>query len=296
MPQHFLTLLDLAGEDLRRLVARGCEFRRMHEQGRIYQPLKGKVLLMVFEAASSRTRVSFEAGMSSLGGHAINMAPGDSHLGRGEPIEDTAKALSGMIDAVTIRTLKHERLEAFAAAASVPVINAMTDRSHPCQLLADMQAYLELRGEIAGKRVAFIGDGYNLCLSYIEAGTQFGFELKVATPQGMEPQVPDWAKGVEVCNSPEQAVLGADLVVTDVWASLGQDAEREAKVASFEGFQVTPQLLDLANTEALFMHCLPAHQGEEVAEGLFEDPRAVVWHEAHNRRYAQQALLERLLA
>lgn len=295
MPQHFLTLLDLGGEDLRRLIARGGELRRMHQEGRVYQPLKGKVLLMIFEAASSRTRVSFEAGMSFLGGHAINMAPGDSQLGRGESLQDTAKALSGMIDAVSIRTLDHQRLEAFAAAASVPVINAMTNRSHPCQLLADMQTFFELRGDIAGKRVAFIGDGYNLCLSYVEASVQFGFDLVIATPIGMEPHLPHWGKAVEVCNAPEVAVRRADLVVTDVWASLGQDAEREAKVARFEGFQVTPGLLDRATKEVLLMHCLPAHHGEEISHGLFEDPRAVVWHEAHNRRYAQQALLERLL-
>ena len=295
MPQHFLTLLDLAGEDLVRLIARGCEFRRMHAQGRIYQPLKGRVLLMLFEAASSRTRVSFEAGMSSLGGHAVNMAPGDSQLGRGEPLQDTAKALSGMIDAVAIRTLNHERLETFAAAASVPVINAMTDRSHPCQLLADMQTFKELRGDIRGRRVAFVGDGHNMCLSYAEAAAQFGFELKIATPGGMEPVLPSWADAVEVGNSPAQAVRGADLVVTDVWASLGHDAEREARVARFAGFQVTPRLLDCASKDALFMHCLPAHHGEEVAAGLFEDSRAVIWREAHNRRYAQQALLEFLL-
>lgn len=295
MPHHFLTLLDFSGEELRRLVARGSEFRRLHQEGQIYQPLKGKVLLMVFEAASSRTRVAFESGMSSLGGHAINMAPADSQLGRGEPIEDTAKALSGMIDAVTIRTLDHERLESFAAAASVPVINAMTDRSHPCQLLADMQAFVEFRGEIAGRRVAFVGDAYNMCLSYIEASKQFDFDLIIATPEGMEPEVPSWAARVEVCHSPEEAVENADLVVTDVWSSIGHDDEREVRVARFEGFQVSSRLLDFANKDALFMHCLPAHHGEEVAEGLFEDPRAVVWHEAHNRRYAQQALLETLL-
>ncbi len=295
MPQHFLTLLDLSCEDLRRLVARGAEFRRLHREGQIHQPLKGKVLLMVFEAASSRTRVAFESGMSSLGGHAINMAPGDSQLGRGEPIEDTAKALSGMVDAVAIRTLDHERLETFAAAASVPVINAMTARSHPCQLLADMQAFNEFRGDIAGRRVAFVGDGYNMCSSYIEASEQFEFDLIIASPEGMAPEMPSWATRVEVCRSPEQAVSKADLVVTDVWSSIGQEDEREARIARFAGFQVTSDLLDLAKQDVLFMHCLPAHHGEEIAQGLFNDPRAVVWHEAHNRRYSQQALLERLL-
>lgn len=296
MPQHFLTLFDFSREELRGLVARGSEFRRLHQEGETYQPLQGKVLLMIFEAASSRTRVAFEAGMSALGGHAINMAPGDSQLGRGEPIEDTAKALSGMIDAVAIRTLDHQRLETFAALASVPVINAMTGVSHPCQLLADMQAFIELRGDIAGRRVAFVGDGYNMCLSYIEASARFDFDLIIATPEGMEPEVPSWAARVEVCRSPEHAVTGADLVVTDVWSSIGHDDEREARIARFEGFQVTPDLLDLAQKEALFMHCLPAHHGEEIARGLFDDPRSVVWHEAHNRRYAQQALLEKLLS
>ena len=295
MAGHFLTLLDFSPDELRALIARGSEFRRLHEQGQIYQPLKGRVLLMIFEAASSRTRVAFEAGMSALGGHAINLAPGDSQLGRGEPIEDTARALSGMVDVISIRTIDHQRLQAFADAASVPVINAMTARSHPCQMLADMQAYFELRGDIAGKRVAFVGDGYNLCLSYIEASRQFGFDLNVAAPEGMAPELPSWAHQVDVCRSPEDAVAGADLVVTDVWTSIGHDEEREARIARFEGFQVTPALLDLAGKDTLFMHCLPAHHGEEVSPGLFDDPRSVVWREAHNRRYSQQALLEKLV-
>jgi len=295
MSSHFLTLLDFSSDELRALIARGGEFRRLHQQGRVYQPLKGKVLLMIFEAASSRTRVAFESGMSSLGGHAINLAPSDSQLGRGEPIADTAKALSGMVDAIAIRTIDHERLQAFAAAASVPVINAMSARSHPCQLLADMQAYFELRGDIRGRRVAFVGDGYNMCLSYIEASQQFDFELIVATPEGMAPEVPAWASQVDVCNSPQDAIKGADLIVTDVWASIGHDEEREARLARFNGFQITPNLLDLAKDEALFMHCLPAHHGEEVCAGLLDDARSAVWHEAHNRRYSQQALLERLL-
>ncbi len=295
MKQHFLTLFDFSREDLARLLARGIEFRRLHKQRHICQPLEGRVLLMIFEAASSRTRVAFESGMASLGGHAINMVPADSQLGRGEPLEDTARALAGMIDAVAIRTLKHERLEAFAAAAAVPVINAMTDRSHPCQLLADMQTYLELRGEIADKRVAFVGDGHNMCRSYIEASVQFDFDLMIATPQGMEPDMPSRATRVDLCHSPQTAVKDADLVVTDVWASIGQDDEREARVARFQGFQVTAELLDLAKPDALFMHCLPAHHGEEIGAGLLADPRSVVWHEAHNRRYAQQALLEKLI-
>ena len=175
------------------------------------------------------------------------------------------------------------------------MINAMSDCSHPCQLLADMQAFSELRGEICGKRVAFIGDGYNMCLSYIEASRQFAFDLVVATPEGMAPDVPAWADRVEVCHAPEDAVKDADLVVTDVWASIGHDQERAARIARFKGFQVTPELLDLASADVLFMHCLPAHHGEEVSVGLLDDPRSVVWHEAHNRRYSQQALLECLL-
>ena len=295
MARHFLTLLDFSPDELREIIARGSEFRRLHEEGRVYQPLKGRVLLMIFEAASSRTRVAFESGMSALGGHAINLAPGDSHLGRGEPIEDTAQALSGMVDVISIRTIDHARLQAFADAATVPVINAMSARSHPCQMLADMQAYFEHKGDIAGKRVAFIGDGYNLCLSYIEASKQFGFELTIAAPEGMTPEVPDWARQVQVCSAPEDAVRDADLVVTDVWSSIGHEAEREARIARFQGFQVTPALLDLASDDVLFMHCLPAHKGEEISPDLFDDPRSIVWHEAHNRRYSQQALLEKLV-
>jgi len=295
MARHFLTLRDLSSDELRGLVARGSEFRRLSTQGQVYQPLKGKVLLMIFEAASSRTRVGFESGMNSLGGHAINLAPGDSQIGRGEPVVDTAKVLSGMVDVIAIRTIDHERLQAFAAVSSVPVINAMSDRSHPCQLLADMQTYSELRGEIRGKRVAFIGDGYNMCSSYIEASQQFEFDLVVATPEGMAPDMPAWADRIEVSHAPEDAVKDADLVVTDVWASIGHDQEREARIARFQGFQVTPELLDLASADVLFMHCLPAHHGEEISVGLLDDPRSVVWHEAHNRRYSQQALLEYLL-
>lgn len=295
-PRHFLTLTNFTADELNQVVGRGVVLKEMWRQGQHYEPLKGRTLAMVFELSSTRTRVSFEAGMHQLGGHAVFLSPADSHLGRGEPVEDTARVLSEMVDAVMIRTFEHDTVERFADASSVPVINGMTGRFHPCQLLADMQTLVEYRGEIAGTTVAFVGDGHNMCNSYVRAAGLFGFELRIATPRGHEPDsgmLP--APNVELVENPAHAVDGADLVVTDVWSSMGHEGEEAERRAAFDGYQVTPKLLDKAKPDALFMHCLPAHRGEEVSDDMLDDPRSVAWVEAGNRLHSQKALLEFLL-
>jgi ornithine carbamoyltransferase len=295
--RHFLTLGDCTRTELQSLVERAIELKRLRREGVVYQPLRGRTLAMIFELSSTRTRVAFEAGMAELGGHAVFLSPDDTQLGRGEPVADTARVLSGMADIVTIRTRDHDAVAAFARAATIPVINAMTGRSHPCQLLADVQTYTEVRGPIEGRRVAFIGDGYNMCHSYIEAAHIFGFELRIATPRGFEPDADVLAStnNARLVGSPREAVTDADLVVTDVWSSMGHEAEHAERVARFAGYQVDRRLLDYARGNAVFMHCLPAHRGEEVSEDLLDDPRAVVWQEAGNRLHSQKALLEFLL-
>lgn len=296
--KHFLTLTDLTSEELQQIIERAIALKAMHKSGEIFEPLKNRVLAMVFEKSSTRTRVSFEAGMTQLGGSAIFLSSRDTQLGRGEPIEDSAKVLSRMVDAVMIRTYHQSDIELFAKHSSVPVINALTDDFHPCQLLADIQTFVEHRGSITGKTVAWIGDGNNMCHSYIRAAQRFGFKLQIATPKGFEPKteiLAGAADQVALLDTPEQAVAGAHLVATDVWASMGQEDEQEERVAQFQNFQVSPALLDLAADDVLFMHCLPAHRGEEVSHDLLDDPRSVVWDEAENRLHAQKALLEFLL-
>jgi ornithine carbamoyltransferase len=296
--RHFLNLMDLTPDELRGLVRRAMELKAMRRAGDAYQPLQGRTLALVFEKSSTRTRVSFEVGMAQLGGTSLFLSPRDTQLGRGEPVEDTARVLSGMVDAVTIRTYEQEKLERFAQHSRVPVINALTDKFHPCQLLADVQTFMEHRGEIRGRRVAWVGDGNNMCNSYINAARQFGFQLNIASPAGYEPdpgRVSHAGAGVSVTDTPEQAVEGADLVVTDVWASMGQEEERSERMKRFAPYRVTPELLSLASAGALFMHCLPAHRGEEVTAEVLEGPASVVWDEAENRLHAQKALLEFLL-
>jgi len=296
--RHFLTLSDMSPDELNWIIQRAIELKKMQHAGEIYEPLKNRVLGMIFEKSSTRTRVSFEAGMTQLGGSSIFLSPRDTQLGRGEPIEDAARVLSRMVDAVMIRTFDHEQVELFAAYSSVPVINALTDDFHPCQLLADMQTFVEHRGDIKGKTVAWIGDGNNMCHSYIKAAMQWDFKLRISTPEGFEPAetiVAEAGDRVTLCNTPEEAVQGANLVVTDVWASMGQEDEQEERIRKFQAYQVSSELLDKAADDVIFMHCLPAHRGEEVTAGVMDDPRAVVWDEAENRLHAQKALLEFLL-
>lgn len=296
--RHFLTLSDTSTDELNWIIQRAIELKKKQHAGEIYEPLKNRVLGMIFEKSSTRTRVSFEAGMSQLGGSAIFLSPRDTQLGRGEPIEDSARVLSRMVDVVMIRTFEHEKIECFAANSSVPVINALTDDFHPCQLLADMQTFVEHRGSISEKTVAWIGDGNNMCHSYIKAAIQFGFNLRIATPEGFEPNsaiVEEGGDRIQMCATPEEAVANANLVVTDVWASMGQEDEQQERMSKFEAYQVSSALLDKAASDVLFMHCLPAHRGEEVTDEVMNDPRAVIWDEAENRLHAQKALLEFLL-
>jgi ornithine carbamoyltransferase len=297
-PRHFLSLLDLSTDELHSIVRRATELKRMQHRGDIHTPLKGKNLGMVFEKSSTRTRVSFEVGMSQLGGHALFLSPRDTQLGRGEPIEDSARVLSRMLDIIMIRTFEHEKLELFAAHSQVPVINALTDLLHPCQLLADMQTYFEHRGDIQGKTVTWIGDGNNMCHSYINAARRFGFRLNIACPEGYDPEPGILAAAGEsaaILRDPMVAAKGSDLVVTDVWASMGQEHEQKARQEVFAAYQVNDELMANAASDALFFHCLPAHRGEEVTASVMDAPNSVVWDEAENRLHSQKALMEFLL-
>src|SRR3989338_6452396 len=296
--RHFLSLMDCTPDELVSLIRRGMELKDLRNRGVLFEPLKNRVLGMIFEKASTRTRLSFEAGMIQLGGQAIFLSPRDTQLGRGEPIGDAAIVMSRMLYAVMIRTFAHATLTEFAAHSRVPVINGLSDDLPPCQLLADMQTFLEHRGDIAGKTVAWVGDGNNMCNSYIEAALQFDFQLRVACPAGFEPSATLLAQAgerVTLLRDPGQAVAGAHLVSTDVWISMGQEAEADQRLALFHPYQVTRELLDRAAPDVLFMHCLPAHRGEEISHDLLDDPRSVAWGQAENRLPAQKALLEFLV-
>ncbi|BAN68470.1 ornithine carbamoyltransferase [endosymbiont of unidentified scaly snail isolate Monju] len=297
--RHFLTLLDLSPEELRGIIQRASELKRLQRAGEPHATLQGKVLAMIFEKSSTRTRVSFETGMSQLGGSAMFLSPRDTQLGRGEPIEDTARVLSRMVDCVMIRTFAHDNVERFAEHSQVPVINGLTDLYHPCQLLADMQTFFEHRGDIRGRTVAWVGDGNNMCHSYINAARQFDFQLRVACPEGYEPDADILAAAGEraqIVRDPTAAIEGADLVVTDTWVSMGQEEEKQHRQTAFAPYKVTRELMALATPDALFMHCLPAYRGMEVEAEVLDAPDSVVWDEAENRLHAQKALLEFLLA
>nr|WP_314562604.1 ornithine carbamoyltransferase [uncultured Pseudomonas sp.] len=296
--RHFLSLMDCTPEELVSVIRRGIELKDLRNRGVLFEPLKNRVLGMIFEKSSTRTRVSFEAGMIQLGGQAIFLSSRDTQLGRGEPIADSAKVMSSMLDAVMIRTFAHSTVTEFSANSRVPVINGLSDDLHPCQLLADMQTFLEHRGSIQGKTVAWIGDGNNMCNSYIEAAIQFDFQLRVACPEGYEPDARFLAQAgdrVTLVRDPRDAVIGAHLVSTDVWTSMGQEDETTKRLAQFAPYQVNRALLDLAASDVLFMHCLPAHRGEEISLDLLDDPRSVAWDQAENRLHAQKALLEFLV-
>ncbi len=297
-PRRFLSLLDLTPDEIRSLLAQALEMKHHPQPGDV-RIAAGKVLVMIFEKSSTRTRVSFEVAMHRLGGYAVFLSARDTQLERGEPISDSARVLTRMADAVMLRTFAHERLVEFAEHAQVPVINGLTDRFHPCQLLADMLTYFEKRGDVQGRTVAWVGDGNNVCHSYVNAAAQLDFQLRVACPPGFQPDpVVTRAAGdkVTLTDDPRAAVDGADLVVTDVWASMGQEEERAERLRKFQDYQVDSQLMQLADKDALFMHCLPAHRGEEVTLEVLEGPRSVVWEEAENRLHAQKALLKLLLS
>ncbi|MDC1144650.1 ornithine carbamoyltransferase [Porticoccaceae bacterium] len=297
--RHFLTLRDLSTDELNQVIDLAIAMKAAKYENRQQPIFAGKVLGMIFEKSSTRTRVSFEAGMAQLGGDALFLSPNDTQLGRGEPIEDSARVISRMVDIVMIRTFAHNTVERFAQFSQVPVINALTDDYHPCQLLADVQTFVEHRGPIANKTVAWIGDGNNMCQSWINAAIQFDFKLHIACPVGYEPDqilVAEAGDRVMISHDPVTAITGADLVTTDVFASMGQEHEQQDRLDKFSGFQVNHELMSHAADQALFMHCLPAHRGEEVSAELLEDQCiSVVWDEAENRLHAQKALMVFLL-
>ncbi|MDE0731523.1 MAG: ornithine carbamoyltransferase [Gammaproteobacteria bacterium] len=293
--RHFLNLLDLSKDELQTIIARAIELKSL---GLPSQTLSQKTLGLIFEKSSTRTRVAFEVAMTQLGGNSLFLSNQDSQLGRGEPVADSARVLSRMVDCLAIRTFDQAMLEEFALHSNVPVINALSDDFHPCQLLADMQTYVEHKGSISGKTVSWIGDGNNMCQSYINAAIQFDFELKIASPFGYEPRkdlLELSPNRVSLLRSPSEAVAGSDLVVTDVWSSMGQEEEQARRKLAFADYQVTEELMSKAHSDALFMHCLPAHRGEEVSTKLLDREDSVVWDEAENRMHSQKALLEFML-
>lgn len=298
-PRHFLTLNDLSRDELLAVLRRASELKQLQRTGMPHASLSGKVMAMIFAKASTRTRVSFEAGMTQLGGSAMFLSSSATQMGRGEPIEDTARVISSMVDIVMIRTFDHEDIQTFAAHSSVPVINALTDDFHPCQLLADMQTWFEHRGDMRGKTVCWLGDGNNMCHSYINAAKILGFKLRIACPEGYEPSpsvVAAAGDAVTIEPDPKIAASGAHLLVTDVWASMGQEAEANERNNALQAYQLNRELLDLADAEAIYLHCLPAHRGEEITAELMDDPNSVIWDEAENRLHAQKALVEFLLS
>jgi ornithine carbamoyltransferase len=298
-PKHFLQLQDFSRDELVYLFERTRWIKERFKRYEIYQPLRDRTLAMVFEKASTRTRVSFEAGMNQLGGIAINLNRGDTQLGRGEPIEDVARVISRLVDVVMIRTFEQTIIERFAAHSRVPVINGLTNEYHPCQLLADIYTYVEHRGSIQGKTVAWIGDSNNVCNTWLQAALLFDFNVHVSTPPGYEVE-PERAGIFDTSRfqyfaDPMQACRGVDLVTTDVWTSMGFEAENAERQRDFAQWDVDEEMMSQARPDALFMHCLPAHRGEEVAAVVIDGPQSVVWDEAENRLHAQKALLEYLV-
>ncbi len=297
--KHYLQFSDLTREEYNYIFERAQVLKRRHVSGELYRPLPGKVMAMIFEKNSTRTRVSFEALMTHLGGHAMFLDSKTSQLGRGEPPEDTARVLSRMCDIIMIRTFDQSLVETLAAYSRVPVINGLTNEYHPCQILADILTYIEHRGSIQGKTVAWVGDGNNMSRTWVQAADILGFKLKVATPAGYELTLLDGKQYgsdcLEVGHDPAWAVRDADLVTTDVFTSMGYEDESAVRLKAFAGYEVNEALMALARPDALFMHCLPAHRGEEVSAGVIDGPQSVVWDEAENRLHAQKALVEYLL-
>ncbi len=299
MKRDFLTLSDLSKDELSALLHRTAVLKEARSQRRVVSTLAGRTLVLIFEKASTRTRLSFEAAMQQLGGHAITLPISDSQLGRGEPLSDTARVVSGYADAVMVRTFGDARLREFAKHATIPVINGLTDGGHPVQLLADLFTIQERLGSIAGRTVAFVGDGAcNMAASWIEAAGLFGFTLKLAAPEGYRPSAEWLEKGnghVTLCATPAEAAQGADVIATDVWTSMGQEKETQARKLAFQGYCVDGALLKLAAPHAIVLHCLPAHRGEEISAEVLEGKQSAAWDEAENRMHVQKALLETLI-
>jgi ornithine carbamoyltransferase len=295
--RHFLEFNDFSRDELEHIFARIRIIKDRFKRYQLYQPLTDRTLAMVFEKASTRTRVSFEAGMYQMGGSVIHLTTGDSQLGRAEPIEDTARVISRMVDIVMIRTFEQSKIQRFAAYSRVPVINGLTNEFHPCQILADIYTFLELRGPIQGRTVAWIGDANNVAYTWLQAAEQLGFVLHFASPPGYGPDPARIRQGphLKLFSDPRDAARSADLVTTDVWTSMGYEAESDARRKAFAHWMVDAAVMAAAQPQALFMHCLPAHRGEEVAADVIDGPQSAVWDEAENRLHAQKALLEYLL-
>ena len=297
--RHYLQFSDLSAAEYAYLFERTAVIKRKFKAYEKHQPLADRTLAMIFEKASTRTRVSFEAGMYQLGGSVVHLTTGDSQLGRAEPIEDSAKVISRMVDLVMIRTYEQTKIDRFAQHSRVPVINGLTNEFHPCQILADLFTFIEHRGPIAGKTVAWVGDGNNMANTWLQAAELLGFTVHLSTPSGYE--VDQSVAGIrsghsyKVFADPMQACEGADLVTTDVWTSMGFEAENEARKKAFANWCVSTEMMAKAQPNALFMHCLPAHRGEEVAADVIDGPQSVVWDEAENRLHVQKALMEFLL-
>jgi len=298
---HLLTIAELSKQEIDTLLEMAATGKARHKMGIPHNPLRGKTLGLVFEKSSTRTRVSFETAMHQLGGHAIFISQRDSQIGRGEPIKDTARVMSRYVSGMVIRTFGHGIIEEYAKYSSVPVINGLTDLHHPCQVLADVMTIVEKKGGYEGLKVCWIGDGNNMANSWIEAAGVLGFELVLACPRGYFPDGAILKKASEsnpkisVTESVDEAAVGADVLNTDVWASMGQEEEAVARKKAFEGFQINSRLLALAKKDAIVMHCLPAHRGEEITGEVMEGPQSAVWDEAENRLHIQKAILERLL-
>lgn len=297
--RHFLQFKDFDRAEHEYLLARAADIKAKFKRYERYQPLVDRTLAMIFEKASTRTRVSFEAGMYQMGGVVVNLTSGDSQLGRAEPIEDTARVISRMVDIVMIRTYEQTKLERFASHSRVPVINGLTNEFHPCQIMADIFTFIEQRGSIAGKTVAWVGDGNNMANTWLQAAEILDFKLHISTPSGYEvnPSVVG-LKGQDhfsVFEDPMAACKDADLVTTDVWTSMGYEAENDQRRAAFANWCVDANMMRMAKAQALFMHCLPAHRGEEVSAQVIDGPQSVVWDEAENRLHVQKALIEYLL-
>ena len=290
---HFLNLSDFSSSEAESLLQEALSLKNNKDNN---NPLKGKYLALIFEKASTRTRVSFEVGMTQLGGKAGFLSTSDLQLGRGEPIEDTARVISSMADAVVLRTISHETLNLFADHSSVPVINGLTNLSHPCQLLADLLTFYECKGEIRDAKVTWVGDYNNVCFSYVEASKLFQFNLEIACPKTYWPSTEVMQEtSATFTEDLKAAVKESDLITTDVWVSMGDEADSENRIKEFNPYQVSPAVMDLAKTEAIFLHCLPAIRGQEVSGDMLDDPRSKVWMQAENRLHAQKALLLKLL-
>jgi ornithine carbamoyltransferase len=297
--RHYLQFKDFRAEEYSYLFERTAIIKKRFKNYEKYTPLVDRTLAMIFEKASTRTRVSFEAGMYQMGGSVVHLTTGDSQLGRAEPVEDSARVISRMVDIVMIRTYEQSKLEGFAAHSRVPVINGLTNEYHPCQILADLYTYIEHRGSIAGKVVAWVGDGNNMAHTWLQAAEILGFTVHISTPSGYEVNLEVAglrdASCFKVFKNPLDACRGADLVTTDVWTSMGYEAENEARKAAFADWCVDAEMMAAAKPDALFVHCLPAHRGEEVAAEVIDGPQSVVWDEAENRMHVQKALMEYLL-